>query len=103
MERTATKPTIRRAVASDCPQMLTLIEELARFEKAPNAVTVTMEEFVAGVFGDHLVWGACVAEVREGIVGTAIVYVRYSTWKGRRLYLQDLVVTETMRGQVIGK
>jgi len=103
MERTATKPTIRRAVASDCPQMLTLIEELARFEKAPNAVTVTMEEFVTAGFGDHPVWEAFVAEVGDRIVGTAIFYVRYSTWKGRRLYLEDLIVTETMRGQGIGK
>lgn len=94
---------IREAVAADCPQMLELIKELARYEREPDAVTVSMSEFVDAGFGPHAVWEAFVAESAGRIVGIALFYIRYSTWKGRRLYLEDIVVTESMRGKGIGK
>lgn len=97
------KTTIREAIESDCTQMLELIKELAIFEKAPDEVTVSLEEFKDTGFGKNPVWGAFVAEVDGEIVGISLYYVRYSTWKGRRLYLEDLIVTERMRGLGIGK
>ncbi len=93
----------RKAVAADCPQMLELIKELARYEREPHAVTVSMDEFIDAGFGKHPVWEAFVAESGNQIVGISLYYTRYSTWKGRRLYLEDIVVTESMRGKGIGK
>ncbi|WP_333863262.1 GNAT family N-acetyltransferase [Sphingobacterium sp.] len=98
-----TKTTIRQAVIEDCPRMLELIEELAIFEKAPDEVTVSLSEFEDAGFGPQPVWGAFVAEIGSEIVGISLYYTRYSTWKGRRLYLEDLIVTESMRGLGIGK
>lgn len=95
--------TIRSATATDCPQMLTLIRELALFEQAPDEVTVSLEEFEDAGFGKSPVWGAYVAECKGTLVGLSLYYIRYSTWKGRRLYLEDLIVTEDYRGQGIGK
>lgn len=94
--------TIRPAVAADCAQMLELIRELARYERQPDAVTVSMAEFVDAGFGSHPLWEAFVAEWDGRIVGISLFYIRYSTWKGRRLYLEDIVVTESMRGRGIG-
>lgn len=94
---------IRPAVISDCPRMMELIRELALYEKAPHEVTVSFDHFVESGFGPDPVWWAWVAEV-EGIVqGFALYYVRYSTWKGQRMYLEDIIVTEEMRGRGIGK
>ena len=98
-----TKAIIRPAVEADGVRMLELIRELAVIEKAPDEVTVSMEEFLDAGFGKNPVWGAFVAEVDEKIVGISLYYIRYSTWKGRRLYLEDLIVTESMRGYGIGK
>jgi len=98
-----TKAIIRPAVVADGVRMLELIRELAVVEKAPDEVTVSMEEFLDAGFGKNPVWGAFVAEVDEKIVGISLYYIRYSTWKGRRLYLEDLIVTESMRGYGIGK
>jgi len=98
-----TKTTIRQAVIADCPRMLELIKELAIYEKAPDEVTVSLSEFEDAGFGTHPVWGAFVAEIDGEIVGISLYYTRYSTWKGRRLYLEDLIVTESMRGLGIGK
>lgn len=98
-----TKAIIRPAVVEDGVRMLELIRELAVVEKAPDEVTVSMEEFLDAGFGKNPVWGAFVAEVDEKIVGISLYYIRYSTWKGRRLYLEDLIVTESMRGYGIGK
>ncbi len=95
--------TIRAAQAADCPAMLELIRELAIYERQPDAVTVSMEEFVDSGFGEQPVWGAFVAERDGRIIGLALYYIRYSTWKGRRLYLEDLIVTEEARGTGIGK
>lgn len=94
---------IRKAVKEDCPRILELIKELALYEKAPDEVTVSLEEMEACGFGDKPVWGALVTEVNNEIVGIALYYDRYSTWKGRRLYLEDLIVTEKMRGSGLGK
>ncbi|MGE8555934.1 MAG: N-acetyltransferase family protein [Chryseobacterium jejuense] len=94
---------IRKAVEEDCNSMLELIKELAEYEKALHEVTVTLDEFTEDGFGKSPVWGAFVAELNGEIVGISLYYDRYSTWKGRRLYLEDLVVTEKMRGKQIGK
>jgi len=80
-----------------------LVHELALFERAPEEVTVTLAEFEDAGFGNNPVWKAFVAEDEGAIIGLALYYVRYSTWKGRRLYLEDLVVTEAYRGKGIGK
>lgn len=94
---------IRKAVQEDCAPMLELIKELADYEKALHEVTLTLEQFIEDGFGTSPVWGAFVAEFNEKIVGISLYYDRYSTWKGRRLYLEDLVVTEKLRGKQIGK
>ncbi|MDR6920641.1 MULTISPECIES: GNAT family N-acetyltransferase [Chryseobacterium] len=94
---------IRKAVQEDCAPMLELIRELAEYEKALHEVTLTLDEFINDGFGESPVWGAFVAETAGEIVGISLYYDRFSTWKGRRLYLEDLVVTERMRGKQIGK
>ncbi|MBO9201469.1 MULTISPECIES: GNAT family N-acetyltransferase [Niastella] len=97
------KTIIRRAVKEDCARLLELIRELAEYEKAPQEVTVTMEHFIESGFGKQPVWWAFVAEVDGRVEGFAMYYIRYSTWKGQRMYLEDLLVTEKMRGQGLGK
>lgn len=98
---------IRRAVKEDCEEMLALVQELADYEKAPNEVTVPFDHFVESGFGDRPVWWAFVAEATEDgvkkLVGIALYYIRYSTWKGQRLFLEDIVVTQSWRGKGIGK
>ena len=93
---------IRRATQADCPRLLELVNELAIFEKAPHEVTVSLQEFENSGFSQHPVWWAFVAEVNGVVVGMALYYIRYSTWKGQRMYLEDLLVTEEMRGKKIG-
>ena len=95
--------TIRRAVKEDCPRLMELVHELAEYEKAPEEVTVTYEHFEQSGFGPNPVWWAFVAEADGKVEGFALYYVRYSTWKGQRLYLEDLIVTEKMRGRGLGK
>ncbi|HAK11975.1 MAG: GNAT family N-acetyltransferase [Chitinophagaceae bacterium] len=94
---------IRKAVAADCPRLLELVQELAEYEKAPQEVTVTLEHFVESGFGANPVWWAFVAEVDGQVQGFALYYIRYSTWKGQRMYLEDILVTESMRGKGLGK
>jgi GNAT superfamily N-acetyltransferase len=94
---------IRKAERKDCPRLLELVHELAVYEKAPEEVTVTLEHFEESGFGPNPVWWAFVAEADGIVVGFALYYIRYSTWKGQRMYLEDLLVTESMRGQKIGK
>ena len=94
---------IRVAFKEDCPRLMELVNELALYEKAPEEVTVTLDEFIDAGFGDKPVWKAFVAEVDGIIVGFAVYYIRYSTWKGNRMYLEDLIVTEEYRGKKIGK
>lgn len=94
---------IRRATKEDCPRLLELINELAVYEKAPQEVTVTLDHFIESGFGKNPVWWAFAAEANGRVEGFALYYIRYSTWKGQRMYLEDLVVTEEMRGKGIGK
>ncbi len=94
---------IRRAVKEDCPRLLELIRELAMYEKAPEEVTVTLEHFEESGFGKNPVWWSFVAEEEGVIHGFALYYIRYSTWKGQAMYLEDIIVTESMRGKKIGK
>ena len=94
---------IREAKKEDCLRLMELVNELALYEKAPQEVTVTLGEFESAGFGDKPVWKAFVAEVGGLVIGFALYYIRYSTWKGSRMYLEDLVVTETMRGKGVGK
>ncbi|WP_153797149.1 GNAT family N-acetyltransferase [Foetidibacter luteolus] len=96
--------TIRKAVKEDCPRLLELIKELALYEKAPEQVTVTLAHFEESGFGSNPVWWALVAEGEDKTVyGFALYYIRYSTWKGQRMYLEDIIVTEAARGKGIGK
>jgi len=95
--------TIRTAQKEDCPRLLELVHELALFERAPQEVTVTLAEFEDAGFGGKSVWKAFVAEAEGIIIGMALYYVRYSTWKGRRLFLEDLIVTENYRGKGAGR
>ncbi len=119
---------IRRAVKEDCARLLELIKELAVYEKAPHEVTVTLDHFIESGFGKNPVWWSFVAtslksesnspspqgvpEQSEGkerssrgeaILGFALHYIRYSTWKGQRMYLEDIIVTQEARGKGIGK
>lgn len=95
--------TIRRAERKDCRRMLELITELAVYEHAPDEVTVSLEHFEESGFGATPVWWAFVAEENNNILGFALYYIRYSTWKGQRMYLEDFIVTEAARGKGIGK
>lgn len=94
---------IRVAEKVDCHRLLELIQELADYEKAPDEVTVSIDEFQEAGFGQNPVWKAFVAEIDGIIQGFGLYYIRYSTWKGCRMYLEDLLVTEKMRGKGIGK
>ena len=99
---------LRRAVKEDCKRLLELVQELAIYERAPQEVTVTLAHFEESGFGNNPVWWAYVATTttekgEEYIVGMSLYYIRYSTWKGQSLYLEDLIVTESMRGKGIGK
>jgi GNAT superfamily N-acetyltransferase len=95
--------TIRRAVKEDCPRLLELVNELALYEKAPQEVTVTLEHFEESGFSNSPVWWAFVGEEDGLVQGFALYYIRYSTWKGQRMYLEDILVTEKARGKGIGK
>jgi GNAT superfamily N-acetyltransferase len=94
---------IRDCVREDVPAMFELIKELALYEKAPEQVTNTVEQMYLDGFGENPIFGSIVSEVDGEIVGMALYYYRYSTWKGKRLYLEDLIVSETMRGRGLGE
>ena len=95
---------IRKATIEDCPGMLQLIRELAEYEKAPEEVTVDPKHFEESGFGANPVWWAFVVEeTTSNIIAFALYYIRYSTWKGQTMYLEDIIVTESMRGRGIGK
>jgi GNAT superfamily N-acetyltransferase len=94
--------SIRKGTKDDMPSVHGLIYELAVFEKAPNEVTNTVADMLVDGFGDQPIFFCLVAEVDDKIVGTAIYHLKYSTWKGRGVYLDDIVVTESMRGKKIG-
>lgn len=94
---------IRAATREDAPRMLELVKELAIYERAPEEVTISPEHFLESGFGENPVYWAFVAEEKGVIIGFALCYVRFSTWKGQRCYLEDLIVTESHRGKGIGK
>jgi len=107
---------IRKAEARDVPQMLALVHELATFEKEPEAVTVSEAAMLDAGFGQKPVWWGWVAEIgsenekirrseneNAKLVGIAVCYERYSTWRGRVGYLEDIVVTDSARGQGTGE
>lgn len=94
---------IRQGTKEDLPAALKLIRELALYEKAPDEVTNTLELMEKDGFGEHPVYGFIVAEEHGQILGMSMYYWRYSTWKGKRIYLEDLIVTEAKRGTGIGK
>ncbi|MCX8471350.1 MAG: hypothetical protein RLZZ118_2021 [Bacteroidota bacterium] len=95
--------TIRPAQIQDCQAMLALVKELAVYEKAPDEVTISLEHFMESGFGKNPVYWAFVAEENNIIIGFALCYKRFSTWKGQRCYLEDIIVTEEHRGKGVGK
>ncbi|AKD02691.1 GNAT family N-acetyltransferase [Pontibacter korlensis] len=94
---------IRRGTIDDLPQVYNLIKELAEYERAPLEVTITLEEMERDGFGENAIYKFFVAENEEGVVGLALYYTAYSTWKGRMLFLEDLVVTKRLRRTGIGR
>ena len=94
---------VRIAHEEDMPQVLELIRELARFEKEPDAVDISSEDLVKEGFSDQPLFKCFVAEIDGEVVGMALVYFRFSTWKGRTLHLEDLIVKEAYRGKGIGE
>jgi len=90
-------PTLRRGQETDLPRVLALIRELAVYERAPEAVTNTLAMMRRDGFGPEPIFGFFVLESGDDLVGLALFYTAYSTWKGRMLYLEDLVVTEAAR------
>ncbi len=94
--------SIREATAKDMQYVLELIKELASFEKEASAVEVTTDDLVQDGFGAEKLFHCFVAEHNSKIVGMALIYSRYSTWKGPIIHLEDLVVSETMRGTGLG-
>ena len=94
---------IRKGTSADVSAALTLIKELALYEKAPQEVTNTEEDMLRDGFGSNPCFDMWVAIEKDIVVGIALTYIRYSTWKGRMLYLEDIVVTESCRGKGIGK
>jgi GNAT superfamily N-acetyltransferase len=94
---------IRSGKKTDLPRVLELIKELATFERAPEEVTNTLALMEADGFGANPVYGFFVAQEQDRIIGLSLYYWRYSTWKGKRLYLEDIIVTESERGRGIGK
>ncbi len=98
----STTPTIREAHVDDCPRILELIHQLARYENAQQEVTISLEELQRTGFGTQPVWKAFVAQSQGTLVAFALYYTRFSTWKGCRLYLEDLYVTEEARSSGVG-
>lgn len=94
---------IRKGTAADMPAVLRLIKELATFEKEPNAVVLTVEDLIRDGFSNTPSFYTFVAEENTEIIGIALYYYRYSTWKGRTIHLEDLIVTEAERGTGTGK
>jgi GNAT superfamily N-acetyltransferase len=93
---------IRKGEPADMPAVLALIQELAVFEREPNAVVVTAADLVRDGFKENPLFYTFVAEVQGKIVGMALYYFRYSTWKGKTIHLEDLILNEQFRKQRIG-
>jgi GNAT superfamily N-acetyltransferase len=93
---------IRKGTPADMPSVLDLIKELAVFEKEPEAVVVTVNDLVRDGFSENPLFHCFVAEVDNDIIGIALYYYRYSTWKGKTIHLEDLIVRENQRGTGAG-
>ena len=96
------KASIRKGIKSDLPAVLDLIKELAEFERALNEVIISLEDLEQDGFGNHPYYWFVVAERDGEIIGLSFYFIRYSTWKGRFLFLEDLVVKESFRNKGIG-
>ncbi len=96
------EPVVREGRKEDVAKVFGLIKELALYEKAPDQVTLTLSELEADGFGSNPIYGLFVAEDATGIIGMALYYEKYSTWTGRCIYLEDIIVTESQRGKGIG-
>lgn len=94
---------IREAVKEDFPRVLELITELAVFEKQPHAVEISLKELEDGGMGKHPLFKCFVGSYNGRIEGMSLCYPRFSTWKGKTIHLEDLIVTEKMRGKGLGK
>jgi GNAT superfamily N-acetyltransferase len=94
---------IRKGLETDLADVHELVRELALYEKAPDEVETTVESMRKDGFGNNPVFGFHVAEIESKIVGLSLYYYRYSTWKGKLLYLEDLIVREDYRGNGIGR
>ena len=94
---------IRTATKDDLPEVLSLIKELAVYEKEPEAVIITLEQLEEDGFGENPLYWIILAENEKGLLGMSFYYIRYSTWKGKSLYLEDLVIKEEFRGKQIGE
>ncbi|MEP5610822.1 MAG: GNAT family N-acetyltransferase [Cyclobacteriaceae bacterium] len=94
---------IRKGIKEDLPRLLELVVELAVYENAEDEVANTVARMEKDGFGENPIYGFIVAEENSEIIGAAIYYYRYSTWKGKRMYLEDLIVTESKRGVGAGK
>ena len=94
--------TIREGQKDDMPAVLDLIKELAAFEKEPDAVVVTVDDLQRDGFGQSPLFHTFIAEVDNQIAGMALYYYRYSTWKGKTIHLEDLIVKEKLRGSGVG-
>ena len=93
---------IRKATKNDMPSVLELIQELATFEKEPDAVVVTVDDLIRDGFLENPLFQCFVAEEENNIIGMALYYYRYSTWKGKTIHLEDLIVKENKRGTGAG-
>lgn len=94
---------IRKGNAADVPEIMRLVRELAVYEKAEKEVSNTNERMLTEGFGEFPVFGVFMGEVNGEVVGMALFYYRYSTWKGTRIYLEDLIISEKFRGKGYGK
>lgn len=95
--------SVRKGSKEDIPHLLRLIRELAAYEKAPAEVSVTEAELLNDGFGPSPVFNFFVAEIDNRIVGIALYYIKYSTWKGKCIFLEDIIVDEKFRGKGLGK
>ncbi|MCW5911702.1 MAG: GNAT family N-acetyltransferase [Cyclobacteriaceae bacterium] len=94
---------IRKGQQKDIPRVFELVMELAEYERAPHEVTNSIKQMEQDGFGENPLFGFFVAEDEDGIQGISLYYYRYSTWKGKRLYLEDIIVTESKRSKGLGK
>lgn len=93
---------IRPAKTGDMYNVLQLIKELAAFEREPEAVEITVDDLIKNGFSENPLFNVIVAEQDQEIIGMALYYNRFSTWKGKTIHLEDLIVTESMRGTGAG-